>query len=68
MVPIPVVADSHIFGEPHLSEKLGPDPDPHYSQKLDPQPWFKKCLSTLLTFLSLSIVNEQSHEMNFIKA
>jgi hypothetical protein len=38
MVPIPEVADSHIFGEPHLSEKLDPDPDPHHSQKLDPDP------------------------------
>jgi hypothetical protein len=30
------VADSHIFGELHLSENLDPDPDPHQSRKLDP--------------------------------
>ncbi len=40
MVPISVVADSHIFVEPHLGEKPDLDPDPHYSQKLnlDPSP------------------------------
>ncbi len=33
-------ADSHHFGEPHLSEKLDPDPDsdPLYNQELDPDP------------------------------